>query len=98
MLRSCNPFDNFLAKIIKGLGCFLFARRYWGNLIRFLFLRLLRCFSSPGMSPYQLWIRWQVSDYYIGRVTPFGNPRVKACLRLTEAYRCLPRPSSPHLT
>ena len=27
-------------------------------------------------------------------VSPFGNPRVKACLRLTEAYRSLPRPSS----
>ncbi len=31
-----------------GLGCSLFAHHYWGNLFRFLFLRLLRCFSSPG--------------------------------------------------
>ena len=30
-----------------GLGCFLFARRYWGNRFFFLFLRVLRCFSSP---------------------------------------------------
>ena len=29
------------------------------------------------------------------RVTPFGNPRVKARLQLPEAYRSLPRPSSP---
>ncbi len=29
------------------------------------------------------------------RVSPFGHPRVKDCLRLTEAYRSLPRPSSP---
>ena len=28
-------------------------------------------------------------------VAPFGNLRVKAYLRLTEAYRSLPRPSSP---
>jgi hypothetical protein len=28
-------------------------------------------------------------------VSPFGHPRVKACLRLIEAYRSLPRPSSP---
>src|ERR1035438_10370137 len=28
-------------------------------------------------------------------VSPFGNPRIKACLRLPEAYRSLPRPSSP---
>ena len=30
-----------------GLGCSLFARRYWGNRSCFLFLRVLRCFSSP---------------------------------------------------
>ena len=29
-------------------GCFLFARRYLENRVFFLFLRLLRCFSSPG--------------------------------------------------
>ena len=31
-----------------GLGSFHFARRYFGNHVCFLFLRLLRCFSSPG--------------------------------------------------
>ena len=30
-----------------GLGCFPFARRYLGNHCYFLFLRVLRCFSSP---------------------------------------------------
>src|SRR5699024_4769574 len=33
----------------SGLGCFRFARRYSENRICFLFLRVLRCFSSPGM-------------------------------------------------
>ena len=28
------------------------------------------------------------------RVSPFGNLRIKGCLRLPEAYRSLPRPSS----
>ena len=32
----------------NGLGSFHFARRYFGNHFCFLFLRLLRCFSSPG--------------------------------------------------
>jgi len=32
----------------NGLGCSHFARRYYGNRFCFLFLRLLRCFSSPG--------------------------------------------------
>ena len=33
--------------VSEGLGCFLFARRYWGNHDCFLFLGLLRCFTSP---------------------------------------------------
>ena len=32
-----------------GLGCSHFARHYSGNLIRFLFLQLLRCFTSLGL-------------------------------------------------
>ena len=32
-----------------GLGSFRFARRYLGNRCFFLFLRVLRCFSSPGL-------------------------------------------------
>lgn len=34
-----------------GLSCSLFARRYWGNRGCFLFLRVLRCFSSPRSPP-----------------------------------------------
>ncbi len=37
-----------------GLGCFPFARRYLGNRFCFLFLGVLRCFSSP---------RWLPQDY-----------------------------------
>ena len=33
-----------------GLGCSPFARHYLGNRLRFLFLRLLRCFTSPGVA------------------------------------------------
>ena len=36
----------------SGLGCSHFARRYFENHFCFLFLRVLRCFSSPG-SPLQ---------------------------------------------
>ena len=31
-----------------GLGYSLFARRYWGNRVFFIFLQVLRCFSSLG--------------------------------------------------
>ena len=37
---------------ITGLGYFHFARRYSGNHYCFLFLRLLRCFSSARSPPY----------------------------------------------
>ena len=30
-----------------------------------------------------------------GRVSPFGNPRIKACSQLPAAFRSVPRPSSP---
>ena len=42
-LRSITP-----ARTRAGLGSFPFARRYSGNRCFFLFLRVLRCFSSPG--------------------------------------------------
>ena len=38
-----------------GLGSFPFARRYLGNHSYFLFLRVLRCFSSPGLPPLCGW-------------------------------------------
>ena len=61
-----------------GLGCSPFARRYLGNRDCFLFLRVLRCFTSP---------RWPRAPMYsvpdpagLPRgVSPFGNLRVKAC-------------------
>ena len=34
-----------------GLGCSPFARHYWGNHCCFLFLGVLRCFSSPRSPP-----------------------------------------------
>ena len=36
---------------VTGLGSFPFARRYSGNRFYFLFLRLLRCFSSARLPP-----------------------------------------------
>ena len=63
--------------------------------LRFLFLGLLRCFTSPRMaSPDYEFIR-TITRCYTGWVVPFGDPRIKACLRLPVAYRNLLRPSSP---
>ena len=76
-----------------GLGSFPFARRYSGNRCFFLFLRLLRCFSSPGSLPYVM--DWRMDDRgLLCRVSPFGYLRINGYLLLPEAFRSLSRPSS----
>ena len=73
-----------------GLGSFPFARRYLGNHCYFLFLRVLRCFSSPRVPP-RKWVPC-ISAWW---VAPFGNPRIEGYLHLPGACRSLSRPSSP---
>src|SRR3970040_862275 len=48
-MKSHNTSDTTVValNVSVGLGCFLFARRYWGNHGCFFFLGLLRCFTSP---------------------------------------------------
>ena len=77
-----------------GLGSSAFARRYSQNrYIFFLFLRLLRCFSSPGS------LRIPMDSVYgdgglLRRVSPFRHLRVTGYLLLTAAFRSLSRLSS----
>ena len=78
-----------------GLGCSAFARHYLRNHYYFLFLGVLRCFTSPGVALKPYFIQTPVHRHYPARVAPFGNLRIKVCLPLPEAYRSLPRPSSP---
>ena len=42
----------------RGLGCSDFARHYSRNRSYFLFLRVLRCFSSPGSPPIPMCSEW----------------------------------------
>ncbi len=77
----------------SGLGSSHFARRYFGNRVFFLFLRVLRCFSSPGSLPYVM--DWRMDDRgLLCRVSPFGYLRIKGYLLLPAAFRSLSRPSS----
>ena len=76
-----------------GLGSSAFARRYLRNRCFFLFLRLLRCFSSPGS------LRTPMYSVYgdrssSGRVSPFRHPRIDGYLLLPVAFRSLSRLSS----
>ena len=72
-----------------GLGSSAFARHYLRNHCCFLFLQVLRCFSSLRLP------HIHGNDSSSHWVPPFGNPRVTGHLRLTVAYRSLSRPSSP---
>ena len=77
----------------SGLGSSAFARRYLQNRVFFLFLRVLRCFSSPGSLPYVM--DWRMDDRgMLCRVSPFRDLRIKGYLLLPEAYRSLSRLSS----
>ena len=77
-----------------GLGSSPFARRYLGNRCFFLFLRVLRCFSSPGYLLYPYLIQDRILTHYRKWVAPFGNLRIDGYLLLPAAYRSLSRPSS----
>ena len=67
------------------LGCSAFARRYLQNRYCFLFLRLLRCFSSPGIAS----ISEEIDTYSSSKwVPPFGNLRIITYLQFPVAYRC----------
>ena len=77
----------------SGLGSSGFARRYSRNRCFFLFLRLLRCFSSPGSPPYAMdshMDTWSLSMW----VSPFRNPWITGYLLLPTAFRSLSRLSS----
>jgi hypothetical protein len=72
-LRSVNsPSKLLLSSVLwslcsvlwNGLGSSPFARRYLGNRCFFLFLGVLRCFSSPGVPSYSYFIHCMIPEYY----------------------------------
>ncbi len=73
----------------NGLGSSAFARHYSRNHYCFLFLRLLRCFSSPGLPPLR---DTMPSTCW---VAPFGHLRIISYVPIPAAFRSLSRPSSP---
>ena len=83
---------SVLTPDISGLGSSLFARRYLGNRVFFLFLQVLRCFSSLGCL-----LTGYVFTSGSLDITPMGFSYSEirfVCLRLNTAFRSLPRPSS----
>ncbi len=74
-----------------GLGSFPFARHYLGNHCYFLFLCLLRCFSSAGSPPAQ----GGIACLRHAGLPHSETPGYGSYLQIPGAYRSLSRPSSP---
>ena len=89
--RLCRPNPEGIATL--GLASSAFARHYSRNLGWFLFLSLLRCFSSGGSPRIPMYSVYVPRFFTVG-VSPFGYPRIEAYLQLPEAFRSLSRPSS----
>ena len=87
VMMILNPEASF------GLASFPFARRYSENRCFFLFLLLLRCFSSEGFLHIAIYSLYD-DRFLTYRVSPFGHLRVYGYLLLTAAFRSLSRPSS----
>ena len=77
----------------SGLGSSAFARRYLRNHFCFLFLRLLRCFSSPGSPRIPMYSVYADAGL-LHRVSPFRYLLIITYLQLPVAFRSLSRLSS----
>lgn len=79
---------------VNGLGSSGFARRYSRNHYCFLFLWVLRWFTSPRSPPQAYVFSSRIPWLSPRRVSPFGHLRINVRVQLPEAFRSLPRPSS----
>ena len=65
---------------VRGLACSDFARHYSRNHCCFLFLWVLRCFTSPRSLHTPYFIQARVTGHDSSQVSPFGHPRINARL------------------
>ena len=92
---KCSPYPVRISTL--GLGSSDFARHYFRNRFYFLFLRVLRCFSSPG-SPRMTMDSSYDHAILLHGVPSFGYLRIAGYLLLPVAFRSLSRPSSAPCT
>jgi hypothetical protein len=99
----CNSHNARQLYHTTGLGCSPFARRYLGNRGCFLFLRLLRCFSSPRSLPWPYVFRPGYRRFTRGGFPHSeipGSKLVCSSPGLNAAYHVLhrsPTPRHPHM-
>ena len=78
-----------------GLGCSPVARHYWGNHCCFLFLRVLRCFSSPRWPRHKKVPMAGLQPAGLSHSDTRGSKVICTYPRLIAAYRVLPRLREP---
>ncbi len=87
---SYNPLLTFVCQLIQPANCQMEVNKVWalpvslattpGIVVYFLFLGVLRCFSSPGYRFPNLYIQFGATRHDSSEVSPFGNLRFKAWL------------------
>ena len=91
--RLCSPNPKRITSF--GLGSSSFARHYSRNRFFFLFLWVLRCFSSPRSLLIHYFTHVWIAGLFFPAEFPHSDiPGYNAYLQLPEAFRSLSRPSS----
>ena len=95
-LKICGLFSpNPRNTSISGLGSSYFARHYSRNRVFFLFLQVLRCFSSLRSLPTYYFTHTWIKQLFFCFEFPHSDIcGYNGCLLLPTAFRSLPRPSS----
>ena len=75
-----------------GFGLFPVRSPLLGESRLLSFPRATKMFQFARLPPPALWVQAGVTPRYRRWVAPFGNPRVSACLQLTEAVSLLATP------
>ena len=93
MNQLCSPNPKKIT--FSGLGSFYFARHYSRNRFFFLFLWVLRCFSSPrSLLMCYFTYTWIYRLFFLYEFPHSDIPGYNGYVLLPEAYRSLSRPSS----
>src|SRR6201746_2634490 len=84
--KSGSGFINFQTKVIKVWALPRSLATTYGIIGYFLFLGVLRCFSSPGYHSSALYIQAGVTRHNSSWVSPFGHLRIKAYLAAPRSF------------
>src|SRR3954468_17527139 len=85
-LPTYLPAINCQAKVIKVWALPRSLATTYGIIGYFLFLGVLRCFSSPAYHSSTLYIQAGVTRHNSGWVSPFGHLRIKTYLAVPRSF------------